>query len=96
MASMVQDKASIFRLAYDEEWKRYSPGSILTAYLMRHVINIDKVEEIDFLTGNEPYKQDWMTERRERYRVHFIKPKDSIKPDGFWIKTIQLVKRVFT
>ena len=30
----VQGKASIFRLAYDEEWKRYSPGSILTAYLM--------------------------------------------------------------
>ncbi|MCP3849040.1 MAG: GNAT family N-acetyltransferase [Gammaproteobacteria bacterium] len=70
---VVQGKASIFRLAYDEEWKRYSPGSILTAYLMQYVIDTDKVDEIDFLTGNEPYKQDWMSERRQRLRVLFVK-----------------------
>jgi len=75
---VVQDKASIFRLAYDEEWKRYSPGSILTAYLMQYVIDTDKVEEIDFLTGNEPYKQDWMSERRQRLRVLFIKHPESL------------------
>jgi hypothetical protein len=62
-------KASIFKLAYDEAWKKYSPGSILIAYLMEHVIDMDKVEEIDFLTGNEAYKQDWMSERRERWRL---------------------------
>jgi len=59
-------KASIFRLAYDEQWRAYSPGSVLTAWLMQRVIDIDRVEEIDFLTGNEGYKQDWMSERRER------------------------------
>ena len=67
-------KASIFRLAYDEAWKRYSPGSILTAYLMQYVIDIDKVEEIGFLTGNEAYKQDWMSERRQRWRLVLVKP----------------------
>jgi len=66
-------KAYIFRLAYDEAWRRYSPGSILTSFLMRHVIDIDKVEEIDFLIGNEAYKQDWMSERRERYVLCCIK-----------------------
>ncbi|MBC8518793.1 MAG: GNAT family N-acetyltransferase [Gammaproteobacteria bacterium] len=70
---VVHGQASIFRLAYDEEWKRYSPGSILTAYLMQYVIEIDKVEEIDFLTGNEAYKRDWMSLRRERWRLLFIK-----------------------
>ncbi len=65
-------KASIFKLAYDEAWKHYSPGSILIAYLMRHVIDIDKVEEIDFLTGNDAYKQDWMSERRQRWRLSCI------------------------
>jgi len=59
-------RASIFKLVYDQEWKHYSPGSILTSYLMEHVIDNDKVSEIDFLTGNDAYKQDWMTERRER------------------------------
>jgi len=58
--------ASIFRLAYDEAWKAYSPGSILTSQLMEYVIDTDRVAEIDFLTGNDAYKQDWMSERRER------------------------------
>ena len=60
-------KANIFRLAYDQSWKDYSPGSILTQHLMRHAIDIDRVTEIDFLNGNEAYKQDWMSERRERW-----------------------------
>ncbi len=62
-------KASIFKLVYDQNWKRYSPGSILTAHLMQHVIDIDQVEELDFLTGNDAYKQEWMSERRERFRL---------------------------
>lgn len=64
---VVGKKASIFRLAYQEDWKQYSPGSVLTHYLMHRVIDTDKVDEIDFLTGNEKYKQDWMSERRERW-----------------------------
>ncbi len=66
---VAHNKASIFKLAYDEEWKQYSPGSILTKYLMRTVIDTDKVEEIDFLTGNDHYKQEWMSERRQRWRI---------------------------
>lgn len=69
---VAHDKASIFRLAYDEAWQQYSPGSILTAFLMQHVIDVDKVESIDFLHGNERYKQDWMSERRERWRLVFV------------------------
>jgi hypothetical protein len=65
-------KASIFKLVYDEAWKRYSPGSILIAYLMEQVIDKDKVEEIDFLMGNDAYKQDWMSERRQRWRLSCI------------------------
>ena len=71
---VVSGKASIFKLAYDEAWKRYSPGSILISYLMEYVIETDKVEEIDFLTGNDAYKADWMSERRERWRLYCAKP----------------------
>ena len=67
-------KASIFKLAYDEAWKRYSPGSILISFMMEHVIDTDRVEEIDFLTGNDAYKQDWMSERRERRGLYCGKP----------------------
>ncbi|WP_455217960.1 GNAT family N-acetyltransferase [Kaarinaea lacus] len=77
-------KASIFRLAYDRKWKQYSPGSILTSYLMEHVINFDKVEIIDFLTGNDAYKQDWMSERRERFMLACIK-KEKTERKRNWI-----------
>ncbi|MBF0447264.1 MAG: GNAT family N-acetyltransferase [Magnetococcales bacterium] len=60
-------RASIFRLAYDKSWKSYSPGSILTRYLMEQAIDVDKVKEIDFLTGNDPYKRDWMSQCRKRW-----------------------------
>ncbi len=66
-------KASIFKLAYDEAWKRYSPGTILTAYLMEHVIDSDQATEIDFLSGNDAYKQEWMSERRQRERLCFFR-----------------------
>ncbi len=77
---VVHGKASIYRLAYDGRWKNYSPGSLLTHYLMRHVIDTDKVTEIDFLTGNESYKQNWMTVQKERTRVHLVK--SSVKEHG--------------
>jgi hypothetical protein len=76
---VLHGKASIFRLAYDEAWKPYSPGSILTAFLMEYVIDIDKVDEIDFLTGNDAYKQDWMSERRERFALSCVR---DVKPAG--------------
>jgi len=66
-------KASIFRLAYDKAWRQYSTGSILTGFLMEYVIDTDRVEEIDFLTGNDAYKQDWMSERRERFLLSCVK-----------------------
>ena len=85
-------KASIFKLVYDEAWKQYSPGSILISYLMEHVIDIDKVEEIDFLTGNDAYKQDWMTERRVRWGISFVKP---CKPMGTGARIIHRAKSLF-
>lgn len=66
-------KASIFRLAYDKAWRAYSTGSILTSFLMEYVIDTDRVDEIDFLTGNDAYKQDWMSERRERFLLSCVK-----------------------
>ena len=39
--------------------------------MMEQVIDRDGVTSLDFLTGNERYKQDWMSERRERCRLVF-------------------------
>ncbi|MES2072245.1 MAG: GNAT family N-acetyltransferase [Pseudomonadota bacterium] len=61
--------ASIYKLAYDEQYAELSIGSILTARMMQHVIDVDRVAEVDYLTGDEAYKQDWMSHRRERWGI---------------------------
>ena len=52
--------AHIHKLAHREEYKQLSPGTILSHALFRHVIDVDHVESIDFGTGNDRYKADWM------------------------------------
>jgi len=62
-------KACIFRLNYDSHWRHYSPGTLLTGFMMKHVLEHERVQEMDFLMGNEAYKQDWMNQRRERHSI---------------------------
>jgi hypothetical protein len=62
-------KASIYKLAYHEQYQKYSAGTLLTAKLMEYVIEVDQVKEVDYLIGDDPYKASWMTMRRERWGV---------------------------
>ncbi len=66
--------AYIYKLAYDEEHKKYSAGTILTAYLMRHVIDKDRVKVVDFLSGDDAYKKEWMSHRRMRVAICIYNP----------------------
>jgi len=59
--------ASIFKLAYDENHQALSIGTLLTATLFEHVLDVDQVEEIDYLSGDDGYKKEWMEQRRERF-----------------------------
>ena len=67
-------RASIYKLAYDTRHAHLSVGTILTSHLMQHVIDVDRVREVDFLIGDEPYKQDWMSHRRERWGIVAYNP----------------------
>jgi hypothetical protein len=68
--------AYIHKLAHRESAKPLSPGTTLTAALMERVIDGDRVQCIDFGTGDDPYKQDWMEESRPRYRLQCWRPSD--------------------
>jgi len=68
-------KANIFKLAYVQGFERYSAGSILTATLMRHVMEQDQVREVDYLSGDDAYKRDWMSHRRERVGLVAFDPR---------------------
>ena len=50
---------------------------------------LNKVEEIDFLTGNEPYKQDWMSVRRERWALVFIRDRETRGRGNSFVESLQ-------
>lgn len=66
--------AFIHKLAHTEESKPLSPGTTLSAALFEQVIDKDHVHLVDFGTGNDGYKRDWMEEVRPRFRLDMFRP----------------------
>ncbi|RTL46508.1 MAG: GNAT family N-acetyltransferase [Burkholderiales bacterium] len=60
-------RANIVKVAYDERYKALTSGTLVTALLMAHALDQDRVQEVDYLIGDDPYKATWMSERRERH-----------------------------
>ena len=69
-----QQTAFIHKLAHTEASKPISPGTTLSAALFEHVIDRDKVTLVDFGTGDDGYKRDWMESVRPRYRLELLRP----------------------
>ncbi|MDP2171365.1 MAG: GNAT family N-acetyltransferase [Rhodocyclaceae bacterium] len=67
-------RARIFKLAYDEAHAHHASGTLLTAHLMEHVIDRDKVQEVDYLIGDDDHKKLWMNHRRERWGIVAYNP----------------------
>jgi hypothetical protein len=68
-------KAHVFKLAYDGEYGRLSAGTVLSAHMFHESLEIDRVREIDYLSGDDDYKRDWMTHRRQRFSVTACNPR---------------------
>ncbi len=62
--------AIMYKSSFDERAPRnLSVGGVLSLYVLRHLIDEDHVKEIDYGIGDDPYKQEWMTGRRERWGI---------------------------
>lgn len=66
--------AWIHKLAHTEASKPLSPGTTLSAALFEQAIDIDKVALVDFGTGDDGYKRDWMEVLRLRHRIDAFRP----------------------
>lgn len=67
-------EATIHKLAYAEDAKALSPGTILGMAMFRRAIDDDRVDVIDYGTGDDGYKRDWMDERRQLWRITAYNP----------------------
>ena len=66
--------ATVLKLAHDEAWRTLSPGTVLTAHMIQHVIQNDGVSTLDFGRGDDPYKQLWTGVRRQRIGLLLATP----------------------
>jgi len=67
--------ASIYKIAYDRKFRDLSVGTYLTTRMMERVIDVDRAREVDYLTGDDAYKKDWMSQRRERWGILALNPR---------------------
>jgi hypothetical protein len=67
--------ATVLKLAHDQEFDRLSPGTVLLAHMIQHVIEKNGAHEIDFGRGDDPYKQQWATVRRQRIGLIAANPR---------------------
>ncbi|MEL6485663.1 MAG: GNAT family N-acetyltransferase [Pseudomonadota bacterium] len=81
--------AYIHKLAHRDEWANLSAGTVLTAALFKRAIDRDAVDIIDFGTGDEPYKRDWMDTARPRYQIDCL----DMKQPKAWVDLARLALR---
>ena len=68
-------KAAIYKIAYDQKFADLSVGTYLTMQLMKRAIDGDRVSEVDYLSGDDRYKRDWMSHRRELWGILAMNPR---------------------
>jgi hypothetical protein len=73
--------ATIFKLAYDERFKQHSVGTILTAWMFERMLDGEGLSTIDFGRNDDPYKRDWLPQRRERWGLLILNPR---RAAGLW------------
>ena len=48
--------------------------TVLTALMLRHLLDREHVEQIDFGRGDDDYKQGWAVQRRQRIGLLLVNP----------------------
>ena len=86
--------ACIHKIAHDNAEDTHSPGTLLSHHMFAHMIDHEKVSRIDYGTGDNAYKRDWMERTRPMLRLDCFDPKKASQ----WMPALrtrisQLVRR---
>lgn len=67
-------RAWLLKLAHVEASRAASPGTALTAMMIRHLIEEEAVQHLDFGRGDDAYKSLWVSARRQRIGLELAHP----------------------
>ena len=67
--------ATVLKLAHDEAARARSPGTVLTAAMIRALLERERIVELDFGRGDDAYKALWASRRRQRIGVVLANPR---------------------
>lgn len=93
-----QARATIFKLAHDPAFDRHSPGTLLMHWFLGRLHQLGGVEEVDFGRGNDAYKQEWLSSRRDRDGILAANPRRlkglvTIATDMLPAKFVRILRR---
>jgi CelD/BcsL family acetyltransferase involved in cellulose biosynthesis len=66
--------AKVLKLAHDETTRARSPGTVLTAAMIRDLLEQERITKLDFGRGDDAYKSLWAGRRRQRIGVVLANP----------------------
>jgi hypothetical protein len=87
--------AAVLKLAYDEAYKKLAPGNVLTALVIRHLLEHDHVHTLDFGRGDDGYKSQWTGARRQRVGALVVNPLSATGALAIARHSIGKVRRAF-
>jgi CelD/BcsL family acetyltransferase involved in cellulose biosynthesis len=67
--------AALHKLAHDESDRARSPGTVLTAAMLRFLLDREDIAEVDLGRGDDAYKALWAGRRRQRIGILLANPR---------------------
>jgi hypothetical protein len=67
-------RATVLKLAHDQGLDARSPGTVLTALVIRDLLDRQAIDWLDFGRGDDAYKKLWVKQRRQRVGLLIADP----------------------
>lgn len=77
--TVIDGIATVLKLAHVDGAKALSPGTVLTAHVIQHLLQDETITRLDFGRGDDPYKKHWTSTRQQRIGVMLANP---LRVDG--------------
>jgi len=77
--------ACIHKIAHDSAQDAGSPGTLLSHHMFAHMIDVDHVSHINYGTGGNSYKRDWMERERPMLKLDCFDPRKA----SMWLPAIK-------